>query len=129
MMESSNLFANTKPKNNFFSLNDKILVTIVTFGLITVLLSVLSLIIKWQNLPPQVPLFYSKPWGSEQLAPKSFLWFLPILAVVIWLLDLALIRTFLKNNEFLSRILAVFGALTAILVSITLVKIVFQVGG
>lgn len=128
-MEPSNLFANTKPKNNFFSLNDKILVTIITFGLITVLLSVLSLIIKWQNLPPQVPLFYSKPWGNEQLAPKSFLWFLPVLAVVIWLLDLALIRTFLKNNEFLSRILAVFGVLAATLVSITLVKIVFQVGG
>ncbi len=129
MKEPSNLFANTKPKNNFFSLSDKILVSIVTTGLIMVLLSVLSLIIKWQNLPPQVPLFYSKPWGNEQLAAKPLLWSLPVLAVVIWLLDLTLIRTFLKNDEFLSRILAIFGVLAAILISITLVKIVFQVGG
>jgi hypothetical protein len=129
MRDPVNIFTNTKPKNNFFTLSDKILVTIVALGLTMVLLSVLSLIIKWQNLPPQVPLFYSKPWGNEQLATKTLLWFLPTLSVVIWLIDLLLIRTLLKNDEFLSRILAIFGVLSAILISFTLVKIILQVGG
>ena len=36
----------------------------------------------WKTLPPQVPLWYSKPWGDERLASPWFL-FLPLLSSII----------------------------------------------
>lgn len=39
--------------------------------------------IAWaQNIPPQIPLFYSKPWGDEQLAEPSWIW-APIVMTVM----------------------------------------------
>lgn len=31
-----------------------------------------------RNLPPEVPLLYSRPWGQEQLVAPVWLWGLPI---------------------------------------------------
>lgn len=42
------------------------------------------LVIFWTKLPPQLPWFYSLPWGENQLIPK--LWFgigLAILALIV----------------------------------------------
>ncbi len=46
------------------------------------------------NLPPQIPLFYSRPWGEEQLSPKWGL-FIPLAATVA--------LTFLVNFVILPR--------------------------
>lgn len=36
-----------------------------------------SLALNWRNLPPQVPLLYSRPWGQDQLIHPVWLWLLP----------------------------------------------------
>lgn len=40
--------------------------------------SLAMLMFFWPKLPPQIPLWYSKPWGTEQLASPAFLFILPI---------------------------------------------------
>lgn len=35
-----------------------------------------------KNLPPQVPLFYSRPWGESQLADPKALLVIPVTAMV-----------------------------------------------
>ncbi|TSC85277.1 MAG: hypothetical protein G01um101416_983 [Microgenomates group bacterium Gr01-1014_16] len=42
---------------------------VVSGGLVLVFLA---------KLPPQVPLWYSRPWGEDQLAQPVFLWIIPI---------------------------------------------------
>lgn len=42
-----------------------------------------------KDLPPQIPLWYSRPWGEEQLAPKWALMVPAALAVGIGLLGIA----------------------------------------
>jgi hypothetical protein len=42
----------------------------------------------WKKLPPEVPLFYSRPWGKEQLVNPRFLFLLPGLTLVIFLIFL-----------------------------------------
>lgn len=37
----------------------------------------------WKNLPPEVPLLYSRPWGQDQLVSPYFLWGLPVLAASV----------------------------------------------
>lgn len=39
----------------------------------SILVGGLSLLFFWTKLPPQLPWFYSLPWGENQLIPK--LWF------------------------------------------------------
>lgn len=34
------------------------------------------------SFPPQVPLWYSRPWGEDQLAPPTALWLVPGLIVL-----------------------------------------------
>lgn len=41
------------------------------------------LLVFWRNLPPEVPLLYSRPWGEDQLTSPYFLWMIPILGIVI----------------------------------------------
>jgi len=44
----------------------------------------------WQALPPKIPLFYSLPWGEEQLADKVYLVYVLIGCLVL----LAITRMF-----------------------------------
>lgn len=37
----------------------------------------------WQKIPPEVPLLYSRPWGTEQLVSPLLLWLLPISGLVV----------------------------------------------
>lgn len=37
----------------------------------------------WRNLPPEVPLLYSRPWGQDQLVGPYWLWLVPVLGTVL----------------------------------------------
>jgi len=37
----------------------------------------------YQFLPRSVPLFFTKPWGIEMLAPKPYLYILPIISFLV----------------------------------------------
>ncbi|MDO8488436.1 MAG: hypothetical protein Q7S31_04000 [bacterium] len=65
----------------------------LTFGLIWVtavsLVVTCGLLLVYRTiLPPQVPLWYSQPWGQEQLASPYWLWSVPgligVMAAVGW---------------------------------------------
>ncbi|OGD02883.1 hypothetical protein A3D85_02290 [Candidatus Amesbacteria bacterium RIFCSPHIGHO2_02_FULL_47_9] len=43
-----------------------------------------GVLLVWGNgLPSQVPLWYSRPWGEEQLAEAGWLWIIPGITAVI----------------------------------------------
>ncbi len=54
--------------------------------------------ITFKRLPPLVPLYYSLPWGEDQLAKKLELFFIPFSAVVIFLLNVVISLLFLKRD-------------------------------
>lgn len=54
------------------------------FLIVNIILASLPLVFigwQWKKLPPEIPLFYSRPWGEEQLADKKFLFLLPTFAL------------------------------------------------
>lgn len=58
----------------------------------------------FSKLPPQVPLFYSLPWGEEQLAPPYYFFLLP--GITILTILGAFVFSFLFPEEkFLTRAL------------------------
>lgn len=77
-------------------------------------------------LPPIVPLFYGRPVGEEQLVISLGLLIAPGISIFITILNV--IVAFFINNTFFKKILIAGGFLVSLLVSITVIKIIFLVG-
>jgi len=90
-------------------------------------LSLLIIILKWPSLPPEVPLFYSLPWGEEQLATPFELLLLPITSLVAFVLNFFFASIFLEKEPWLCRILILTSTIFSFLSMFTLIKIVFLI--
>ena len=81
----------------------------------------------WQRLPPEVPLWYSRPWGENQLAHPLWLFLLP-LGSVFWFMVSLLCSVYLtKDHLTFTQILFLSTVVTSMLSCITLVQIVFLI--
>jgi len=76
------------------------------------------------RLPPEAPLFYSRPWGQEQLALSWQLTILPFSALLFFLFDLVLASKLYSQQPFLSQVLIWSATVFSLLTTITLVKII-----
>ncbi|RLC35638.1 hypothetical protein DRH14_00305 [Candidatus Shapirobacteria bacterium] len=84
------------------------------------------LIFYYKNqLPPQVPLFYSLPWGACQLANQSFLFLLPVFSLLVLLFNTLLATFFNIKSLLLSHILNISSLLFAIFSLFALSQIIF----
>ena len=52
----------------------------------------LFLLLVYRSLPNELPLFYSKPYGEEQLGGRIALWILPLFSILIFLFNTILVR-------------------------------------
>lgn len=77
----------------------------------------------WRNLPPQVPLFYSRPWGKEQLASYLNLFLLPGFSVVFFILNNFLFSLFIKEEKIALKALSLASFAFSLFCLITLFKI------
>lgn len=100
----------------------------VLFGVLAGLLGWLTvglfLVWKWAQIPPQVPLFYSLPWGESWLILKSQLWLVTAAFGASWAINNLL--AFLSREEpLLSSFLIWGGALVQILFAVTALRTLF----
>ncbi len=89
----------------------------LTLGALMIIGGAFFFAINYRNLPPQIPLFYSLPWGESQLIPK--LWFglgLVVLSVIV-LFNYLLTRLLKKNDPVVATVMT--GA-TLLLISVYL---------
>jgi len=93
------------------------------FSLILILLQLILIFIYIDKLPPQLPLFYSRPWGEDQLVSPRFLFLLPATSTTVLFVNLLFI-TFLAKLKLLSISLLVSSSLYSFLSFYTLVKII-----
>lgn len=94
-------------------------------GVASTTLALAVVLLSWQKLPPDVPLFYSRPWGEEQLA-NPVLILLPLGLGTLALL-VNLVFASLQEDSFLKRVLILGGTTAAILLAITIIRIVLLV--
>jgi len=74
------------------------------------------------SLPPQLPLFYSLPWGQRQLVSPQYLYLLPLSSLVTFFVDVFFIL-FLAKQKLLSTILLVSSFFYIFLVTYSLINI------
>jgi len=103
---------------------EKINGQIFRWNLVFILGQVAILFVKFNNLPPQIPLFYSRPWGESQLTPVSSIFILPALSIFIMLINNLLAIFFLKSGQLLSRILVVVSLICSALATFALFQVI-----
>ena len=82
------------------------------------------LIVSHSALPPQLPLWFSKPWGSVRLAAPINLWIIPALLVGFFVASHFTAKLLGKNNPKLAKMLVWSTAFIATVFLLTLYKII-----
>jgi len=94
------------------------------FGLNLVLVGLIFLL--KNNLPPEIPLYYGKPQGEDQLASTMALIIPPSLALVILILNSVV--AYFSKEEFIKKILVISSLVVSAFAATTIIKIALLVG-
>lgn len=78
----------------------------------------------WRFLPPQVPLFFSRPWGEEQLVPRLGLLLFPSACLLVFLLNSTIAGLAPKEERLISQTLIIATAIFSLLCFISLGQII-----
>lgn len=99
-----------------------------SFVLLVCLFSILSqaslILVSWGKLPPQLPLFYSRPWGEMLLAPTVGIWILPGILLLSFVINYGLVIFAVSFDRFLTRVLLTFSLIAALSTLFSAVKII-----
>lgn len=90
------------------------------------LLVILLVLLLRNNIPPQVPLFFGKAQGEEQLATQGALILPALLAIIVTVLNIILSTLF--KDTFLQKVLIGVIVIATLLSTITIFRIVLLVG-
>lgn len=91
------------------------------------LASLTSIIMMWGKLPPAVPLWYSRPWGTDQLASPLALFILPVGSILVYLINLVLAIFFISEYLVFIQMMFLTSLLVSFLSCIAIMKIVFLI--
>lgn len=102
---------------------DKFSLSVLIFSIFSIFLQGTLILINWRKLPPELPLFYSQPWGEKMLARPLFFLILPVI-VLVFLISNYWILLLQKENVFLRRIITAFTLLVSFFCTYSLIKII-----
>ncbi|MBI5449320.1 hypothetical protein HY948_03300 [Candidatus Gottesmanbacteria bacterium] len=111
---------NELSENWLISFIHKCIIIFFVFGIIMI-------IVRWNNLPPQVPLWYSRPWGKEQLAHPMWLYMLPMGGLLIYGINTGISLFFLHAYPIFTRVLFLSSLLVNLLCLLTLINILLLI--
>ena len=98
------------------------------YSLILANLIMLSvLLFRFNLLAPQIPLFYSKPPGEDQLADTWNILLLPVLMNFLYVLNNFIYRKYFKQDDLLKKIFYYLNLFIIISFTLILIKIIFVI--
>ena len=91
-----------------------------------ILVVIASIVTAWKlkELPAKVPLYYSLPRGEARLVTKEFLFLIPVLLVLAFLVNCTLQCLYYRKEVFLSRLIGWNSLLFSLLGTYTLIRII-----
>ncbi|MDP2632147.1 MAG: hypothetical protein Q8P25_00290 [Candidatus Curtissbacteria bacterium] len=97
---------------------------VFVFSLLCLLLQSSLILVSWGKLPPQVPIFYSRPWGEIILAAPFWLWLLPGILLMTLIVNWVFAIFFVSSERFLVRVLLLFNLVISTATLYDVVKII-----
>lgn len=74
--------------------------------LIINVLMILIFFIEFGHLPPQIPLFYSKPWGEDQLAEVWMIFLLPIFLDIFVVGNYFIVKRIFSDDLYVKKLMS-----------------------
>jgi hypothetical protein len=97
----------TEEKGKLKLIRDDHLVSLtIKINCLLIFLTLSLLFLFWQRLPPQIPLFFSRPWGESQLASPNALFLFPFLSLLVLVLNFGLMIKTIEGEKLLAQILS-----------------------
>lgn len=81
----------------------------------------------YNRLPPQLPLFYSRPWGEAQLGDLWMLGIIVVLAHGFYFVNIFISKRFFKGEKFIASLLRIVNLSIITVSSLIVIKIVLLV--
>lgn len=91
------------------------------------LVMMLALVFKSAFLPPQIPLFYSKPQGEAQLVNWWFIFLLPFLLNLFFFLNSLFYKRYFFSNEFVKSVFYYLKIFLLVSYTVIFLKIIFLI--
>lgn len=88
---------------------------------------ILIIIAFFFRLPPQIPLFYSRPWGTSQLASSYFLIVIVALSLLVLIINTLLASAFYARERLISSVITWTACLVIFLITVTVSRVVFLI--
>lgn len=90
-------------------------------------LMVIIFIFFFNRLPPQIPLFYSKIWGEDQLAETWMIFLLPIFMTLFVLINNFIKKKLFSDNVYINKLIEYINWVIIVFFSFVFFKIFFTV--
>ena len=104
--------------------SDRLVLLIFFFSLVSIIIQAVLILGSWGKLPPQVPLYYSKPWGEAMLASPRGLWLLPTIVLITLTVNFFIAIFLVSDNKFLVWTLVIFCFLVSLTTLYDTLKII-----
>ena len=124
-MNFNNIFQSLANLGRFWQ--GKINSKIFRWNIIFIILQIAFLFWKFNLLPPQIPLYYSLPWGESQLAQTSMLFVFPVISLVLLFINHLFAISLIKTSSLLSGILLAISLIFSFLSLIAIFHIVYLI--
>lgn len=107
--------------------NDRVVRFAFFTSLLLLFFQAFFIILNYRNLPPLIPLYFQRPWGTDQIVNLNFIFLVPGITLVLILLNTYFTLSFYKESPLISRILIWGEVLFCLLTTIAIFKIILLV--
>lgn len=90
-------------------------------------LMIAAFLLRVSRLPPQIPLFYSRLWGEDQLADLWLIFLLPFFMNLLYFFNKDILKRFYSENELVKNIFYYLNFFLIVGFTLIFIKIVFMV--
>lgn len=88
---------------------------------------ILSFILRFKTFPPQIPLFYSRPLGEEQLTDTWMIFLIPFILNILYIANNYLEKRFFPKNDLIKKIFGYLNFFLIVTFTLIFVKIIFLI--
>lgn len=78
----------------------------------------------YNQLPPEIPIFFSLPWGEAWLVPTSSIFILPLFSLITLLINYFLALYFYPKKTLISQLLVIFTFIISLFSTFSVLKII-----
>lgn len=82
---------------------------------------------RYPTLPPQLPLFYSRPVGEDQIVDFWFILLLPFLMNMFFVVNNYLSKRLFPNNDFITKLIKIVNGFLILGFSLIFLKIILLI--